>query len=143
MVGWHHQHDGHEFEQASRVGDGQEAWRAAVYGVAESQTRLSNCTELNTCGVHWAALVAQLVKNLSAMRESWVQSLGYEDPLEKGKATHSSILAWGMLWTIQSMGSQKVGHDCVVFIFTAVKMSVLISCSNISLMWDLEISNTP
>ena len=41
----------------------------------------------------WASLVAQLVKNLPAMRETWVQSLGWEDPLEKGKATHSSILA--------------------------------------------------
>ena len=44
--------------------------------------------------VKWASLVAQLVKNLPAMRETQVQSLGWEDPLEKGKATHSSILAW-------------------------------------------------
>ena len=42
----------------------------------------------------WASLVAQLVKNLPAMQETWVQSLSWEDPLEKGKATHSSILAW-------------------------------------------------
>ena len=42
----------------------------------------------------WASLVAQLVKNLPAMRETWVRLLGWEDPLEKGKATHSSILAW-------------------------------------------------
>ena len=42
----------------------------------------------------WASLVAQLVKNPPAMRETWVQSLGWEDPLEKGKATHCSILAW-------------------------------------------------
>ena len=41
----------------------------------------------------WASLLAQLVKNLPAMRETWVQSLGWEDPLEKGKATHSSVLA--------------------------------------------------
>jgi len=47
-----------------------------------------------------ASLVAQLVKNLPAMRETWVQSLGWEDPLEKGKATHSSILAWRILWTV-------------------------------------------
>ena len=65
-----------------------------------SQTQLSNCTELNTCGVHWASLVAQLVKNLSAMWETWVRSLGWEDPLGKGKATHSSILAWRTSWTI-------------------------------------------
>ena len=48
----------------------------------------------------WASLVAQLGKNLPAMRETWVQSLGWEDPLEKGKATHSSILAWRISWTV-------------------------------------------
>ena len=48
--------------------------------------------------------MAQLVKNLSAMQETWVQSLGWEGPLEKGKATHYSILAWRIPWTIQSMG---------------------------------------
>ena len=46
----------------------------------------------------WASLVAQLVKNSPAMQETWVQSLGWEDPLEKGKATHSSILAWKIPW---------------------------------------------
>ena len=50
--------------------------------------------------------MAQLVKNLPAMQETWVRSLSWEDPLEKGKATHFSILAW----RIQSMGSQRVGH---------------------------------
>ena len=48
----------------------------------------------------WASLVTQLVKNLPAMRETWVQSLGGEDPLEKGKATHSSILAWRFPGTV-------------------------------------------
>ena len=48
----------------------------------------------------WASVVAQLVKNLPAMRETWVQSLGWEDALEKGKATHSSILAWRIPWTV-------------------------------------------
>ena len=47
----------------------------------------------------WAFLVAQLVKNLPAMRETWVRSLGWEDPLEKGTATHSSILAWRIPWS--------------------------------------------
>ena len=56
----------------------------------------------------WASLVTQLVKNPPAMRETWVRSLGWEDPLEKGNATHSSILAWRIPWTIQSMGSQRV-----------------------------------
>ena len=59
-----------------------------------------------------ASLVAQTVKNLPAMWETWVQSLGWEDPLEEGMATHSSILAWRIPWTeepggLQSMGSQS------------------------------------
>ena len=48
----------------------------------------------------WASVVAQLVKNLSAMWKIYVLSLGWEDPLEKGKATHSSILAWGIPWSV-------------------------------------------
>ena len=57
-----------------------------------------------------------MVKNLPAMQETWVQSLGQEDPLEKEMATHSSILAWKIPWTekpvgLQSMGSQRVRHD--------------------------------
>ena len=59
--------------------------------------------------------MAQLVKNLPAMQETWVQSLGWDDPLEKGKATHSSILGWRIPWTVQSMGSQRIRHDCVTF----------------------------
>ena len=64
----------------------------------------------------WASLVAQLVKNLPAVRETQVRSLGWEDPLEKEMATHSSILAWKISWTeeprgLQSMGSQRVGHN--------------------------------
>ena len=63
-----------------------------------------------------ASLVAQLVKNLPVMWETWVQSLGWEDPLENEMAAHSSILAWRIPWTeepggLQSMGSQRVGHD--------------------------------
>ena len=57
-----------------------------------------------------------MVKNPPAMWETWVQSLGCEDPLEKGMATHSSILTWRIPWTeepggLQSMGLQRVGHD--------------------------------
>ena len=48
----------------------------------------------------WASLVAQLIKNPPAMWETWVRSLGWEDPLKKGKATHSSILAWRIPWTV-------------------------------------------
>ena len=58
-----------------------------------------------------ASLVAQLVKNLHTMRETWVRSLGWEDPLENGMATHSSILAWRIPWTVKSMGLQRVRHD--------------------------------
>ena len=65
---------------------------------------------------YWASRVAQRVKHLSAMRDTGVQSLGREDPLEKEMATHSSILAWRIPWTeepggLQSTGSQRVGHD--------------------------------
>ena len=49
---------------------------------------------------NWASLVVQVVKNPPAMLETWVQSLGWEDPLEKGTATHSSILAWRISWTV-------------------------------------------
>ena len=56
-----------------------------------------------------ATLVAQLVKNLSAMRETWVQSLGWEDPLEKGKATHSSILAQRIPWTVHGVVKSQTG----------------------------------
>ena len=63
-----------------------------------------------------ASLVAQMVKNLPAMQETWVCSLGQEDPLEKGMATHSSVLTWEIPWAeesggLQSMGSQGVGHN--------------------------------
>ena len=64
------------------------------------------------------ALVAQRVKHLPVMQETWVQSLGQEDPLEKEAATYSSTLVWKIPWTeklsrLQSVGSQRVGHDGV------------------------------
>ena len=55
---------------------------------------------IHSLAEEWASLVAQLVKNLSEMQETWVLSLGWEDPLEKGKATHSNILAWRIPWTV-------------------------------------------
>ena len=63
-----------------------------------------------------ASLVAQMVNNLPAVQETQAQSLGQDDPLEKGMAMHSSILAWRIPWTkepggLQSMGSQRVGHN--------------------------------
>ena len=60
--------------------------------------------------------MAQTVKDLPTIQETWVQSLGWEDPMEKGMATHSIILAWRIPWTeeagrLQSMGSQRAGHN--------------------------------
>ena len=68
--------------------------------------------------LQWTSLVAQLVKNLPAMQETWVRFLSQEDPLEKEMETHSSIPAWRIPWTeepdrLQSMGLQRVGHDLV------------------------------
>ena len=64
----------------------------------------------------WASLVAQLVKNPPEMQETWVQSLSWEDPMKKGMATHSTVLAWTIPWTeepgrLQSTGSQRVGPN--------------------------------
>ena len=84
------------------------AWWAAVSGVTQSWTRLKRLSNSSSRGddcstgegigyplqYAWVALVAQLVKNLPAMRETWVLSLGVEDPLEEGRAADSSILAW-------------------------------------------------
>ena len=83
-----------------------------VHGIIKSQKRLSNF-QFHFFG---GFLVAQLVKNLPAVQETWVRSLGWEDSLEKEVATHSSILAWKISWTeepggLQSMGSQRVRHD--------------------------------
>ena len=67
-------------------------------------------------GSESSALVAQRLKRLSAMQETWVRSLGREDPLQKEMATHSSILGWRIPWTeepggLQSTGLERVGHD--------------------------------
>ena len=90
--------------------DGGARW-ATVHGVSKSRTRLSDFTFM-ICRV---PLVAQMVENPPAVWETWAQSLGWEDPLEEGMATHSSVLAWRIPWTedpcgLQSTGSQRVGH---------------------------------
>ena len=84
--------------------------RVEVWGLGQ----VGNAVELGLRS--GTSLVAQTVKNLPAVLETWVPSLGREDPLEEGMATHSSILAWRIPWTekpdgLQSMGSQRVGHD--------------------------------
>ena len=107
------------------------AWCATVYGVTKSWTQLNTYTEKLTelketlTSVHQfikgynkrgASLVAQMVKNLPAKQETLVKSLGPDDPLKKGMATHSSILAWRIplieeLGRLQSMGLQRVRND--------------------------------
>ena len=90
-------------------------WRLKIF-ILKEKCRKSILFFLNWGIV--ASLVVQTVKNLPAMQETWIQSLGWEDPLEKGMATHSSILTWTILWTeepgmLQFMGSQRVRHDWV------------------------------
>ena len=74
------------------------AWWAAVSGVTQSWTRLKRLSSSSSSNDLYASLVAQRLKRLPAMRETWVQSLDREDPLEKEMATHSSILAWRIPW---------------------------------------------
>ena len=74
------------------------------------------CKEEMITYMYQASLVAQMVKNSPATQETWIWSLVWEDPLEEGMATHSSILAWRIPWAeepgkLQSMGLQRVGHD--------------------------------
>ena len=107
MAGWHHQLDGHEFEWTPGDGDGQGGLACCdLWGRKESdRTERLNWTELNwysfkekadciILSYSRASLVTHIVRNLSTMWETWVQSLGWEDPLEEGMVTHSSILAW-------------------------------------------------
>ena len=111
MAGWHHQLDGHEFEWTLGVGDGQGPLACChSWGRKELDT---------TERLNWIELkgfpVAQTGKNLSAVQETWVWSPAQEDPLEKGMAIPSSILACKIPWTeepggLQAMGSQKIWH---------------------------------
>ena len=80
--------------------------------------------------------MARMLKNLPAMQETWVHSLGRQDPLEKGMATHSNILAWRIPWTeelggVQSMGSQRDGHGPEKVSFhSSLKKCNIKECSN-------------
>ena len=76
-----------------------------------NKIRLNTSVTSSEVYILWTSLVAQLVKNLPAMQETWVRSLGWEDPLENEKATHSRILAWRIPWAVQSMGLQRVRHN--------------------------------
>ena len=81
----------------------------------------------------WASLIAQLVKNQPAMRKTWVWSLGWEDPLEKGKAAHSTILAWRIPCTVYSMWSQGVRRDWATFTSQAFLFPFLLS--DLEIQW--------
>ena len=81
-----------------------EACRAAVYGVAQSRTRLKRLSSSSSRQTQWASWVAQIVKKPPAMQETRDRSLGWEDPLEKGMATHSSILVWRIPWIEETGG---------------------------------------
>ena len=90
------------------------AWQATVHGVTRVGQDLASKLLLTTDTRD--SLLAQSVKNLPAMPETWVQFLGQEEPLEKEMATHSNILAWEIPWTeepggLQSIELQRVGHD--------------------------------
>ena len=95
------------------------AWWAAIYGVAQSWTLLKQLSSSSSSiKTSWASLVAQTVKNLLTMWKTQLPSLRQEDALEKGMATHPSILAWRIPWPeelgrLQSLESQRVRHDWV------------------------------
>ena len=91
-----------------------EGW--SVLGAGPPPRVLELLCVISPAGPVWASLVAQKVKRLPAMQETWDCSLGWEDLLEKEMATHSSTLAWKIPWLeepgrLESMGSQRVGHD--------------------------------
>ena len=118
--------------------------------ILESKKIVYHCFHFFPIYLPWSnetSLVAQTVKRLPTMRQTWVWSLGQEDPLEKEMATHSSTLAWKIPWTeepgrLQSMGFQKVGHDWVssLFLFASMwnecKCAVVWTFFGIALLWD-------
>ena len=117
MAGWHHWCNGHELEQT--LGDAK--WQEGLvhcspWGCKELEmTRQLNSNDNHT-GKFIGLFCSSDGKKLPAMQETWVWSLGQEDPLEKGTAIHSSILAWRIPWIeepywLQSVGFQRVGHD--------------------------------
>ena len=82
----------------------------------EQMAGFSRLNEITFLTLNWGFPGGSVVKNPPAMQETWVQSLGREDPLEEGTATHSSVLAWRISWTeepgrLQSIGLEGVGHD--------------------------------
>ena len=127
IIGWHHRLDGHEFEQAPGVGNGQESlvccspWGHKELDTTEWLNWMFYYFKFVPTFIYTAFLVAQTVKHLPAMRETWVRSLGWEDPLEKEMATYSSTLAWKIPWMeepgrLQPIESKSVRHNWVTSI---------------------------
>ena len=114
--------------ESHRVGEGCWAQRSRTVSSTcwpQENKRLPHAEDRLLYILAWpgASLVAQMVKNLPQVQEIWVQSLGWEDPLEKGMATHSSFLAWKIPWTeepggLQSVGSQRVRQSWAANTFT-------------------------
>ena len=87
-----------------------------LWGRTELDTTEATSQQQQQQHVYWSSLLAQIVKNMPVMQETWIWSLGQEDPLKKGMAAHSSILAWRVSWTeepgrLQSVESQRIGHN--------------------------------
>ena len=107
------------FGQKSWVLKSKHSWKSVTTVWHTAFIRRVHGNPSGACSPIWgASLVTQMIKNLLAMQEAQVWSLGQKDSLEKGMATHSSILAWRISWTeelggLQSMGSQRVRHDSV------------------------------
>jgi len=84
----------------------------------------------------WAPLLTQLVKNLPAMQETWVQSLGWEDPLKKGKVTHSSILAWRISWTLkESDTTEWLSLSHAASSFLKIELFTQLTSESQSVLW--------
>ena len=91
-----------------------------IYSWQESLLMINEYEGEISAAIFWASLLAQLVKNLPAMWETWVQSLGCKDPLEKRKTTHSSILAWRIPWAVYPIGVAKSRTWLIHFHFTSI-----------------------
>ena len=101
---------------------GEKKQDCTTYGSLEVERQIVNYQTVERA-CYRASLVAQMVKNPPAVRETWVQSLAWEDPLQKGMAIHASIFACRIPWReesgrLQSMESQRAGHDWATFTFT-------------------------